>query len=162
MEYSDIPIYAPQPSRVQDLRIARGTIDIDKYQITAVPTDHSARVRSQGYLVEADLQRVLYTGDMISVKPRYRDRLPDVDLVITEGSFLRHGGIIRFDDKGRAHGHNGIPELVDYFSGITDRILITHFGSWFFHDIPASIQAIEALSGKASVKAAHDGLVVEL
>jgi ribonuclease BN (tRNA processing enzyme) len=164
MEHIDAPVWGPQlTDRLPGLQVARGTIDWDRYQITAIPTNHSATVRSQAYMIEADLQRILYTGDLISIHSRLRDRIPDLDLVITDGSFIRRGGLVRYDEAShRAHGHNGIPDLVEYFSAFTDRILITHFGSWFYKDIEASRKAIESLSGKAKVEAACDGAVVEI
>ena len=140
----------------------RSTVDLDGFRITPVPTVHSNTVRSCAYLIEKDLTRVLYTGDLVSVQQRYRKRIPDLDLVIADGSFMRRGGLVRRDPEGLLHGHTGIPDLVELFSPLTGRIVITHFGSWFYHDIDSSIKQIEALSGRARVEAAYDGMVIEL
>jgi glyoxylase-like metal-dependent hydrolase (beta-lactamase superfamily II) len=159
----DLPVYAPQPWDGRELRVIRSTVEVEGMRVTPVPTNHSAGVRSCAYLIEKDLGRILYTGDLISVQERFRERIPDLDLVIADGSFIRHGGLVRFDPQtGRPHGHTGIPDLVEYFSPFTPRILFTHFGSWFFHDIPAAVGKIEALSGSTKVEAAFDGMVLEV
>lgn len=159
----EVSLFGPQargpPAAV---RPVRSTMDLDGFRITPVPTVHSNIVRSCAYLVEKDLSRVLYTGDLVSVQRRYRDRLPDLDLVIADGSFMRRGGLVRRDDQGRLHGHAGIPDLVDLFSPLTERIIFTHFGSWFYRDTDGSVRRIEALSGRAKVEAAYDGMIIEL
>lgn len=159
----DIPMYGPQAwSPPSEVRQVRGTVDLEGFRITPVPTIHSNTVRSCAYMVEKDLSRMLYTGDLVSVQQRYRDRIPDLDLVIADGSFMRRGGLVRRDEQGRLQGHTGIPDLVELFSPLTERIVVTHFGSWFYHDINESIKQIEALSGRAKVEAAYDGMVIEL
>lgn len=159
----DIPMFGPQAWRSPSgVRQVRSTVELDGFRITPVPTVHSNTVRSCAYMVEKDLSRVLYTGDLVSVQQRYRDRIPDLDVVIADGSFMRRGGLVRRDEQGRLHGHTGIPDLVELFSPLAERIVITHFGSWFFRDIDESVKRIEALSGRAKVEAAYDGMVIEL
>lgn len=159
----DIPMFGPQargpPSKVTQ---ARSTVELDGFRITPIPTVHSNTVRSCAFMVEKDLSRVMYTGDLVSVQERYRDRIPDLDLVIADGSFMRRGGLVRRDEQGRRHGHTGIPDLVELFSPLAERIVVTHFGSWFYRDIEESVKHIEALSGRAKVEAAYDGMVIEL
>jgi ribonuclease BN (tRNA processing enzyme) len=157
------PIYAPERLAGRDVRVMRSTVEMDGMRITPVPTNHSERVRSCGYLVEKDLERVLYTGDLLSVQSRYRDRLRDLDLVITEGSFMRRGGLVRRDpETGRPHGHTGIPDLVGFFAPIARRIVITHLGSWFYRDIPAAVEQIRSLGPVGRVTVAEDGTVIDL
>ncbi|MBI0582598.1 MAG: MBL fold metallo-hydrolase [Methanomassiliicoccus sp.] len=158
---TDIPMYGPE--RFGGVSAIRSTVEVDGMRITPVPTNHSQRVRSCGYLIEKDLGRVLYTGDLYSVQERYRDRLRDLDMVITEGSFIRRGGLVRRDpDTGRPHGHTGIPDLVEFFSPIAGKIVITHLGSWFFSDLQASVRRIEELGTTAEVIVAEDGMVLEV
>lgn len=159
----DVPMFAPQTWKGRsDIRVIRGTVERDGLRVTPVPTNHSAIVRSCAYIIEKDYYRIMYTGDIISVQKRFRDRIPDLDLVITDGSFMRHGGLVRKDEEGHIHGHTGIPDLVEFFSQHTDRIVITHFGSWFYHDMDRSVEDIKALSSKAEVEPAHDGMKIEL
>ncbi|NLI73163.1 MAG: MBL fold metallo-hydrolase [Euryarchaeota archaeon] len=158
-----VPTYAPQRWREHpEIQVIRNRLEIDGLVITPIPTVHSASYRSCAYLIEEGCNRIIYTGDLVSVRRRYRDRIPEIDLVITDGSFIREGGLVRRDDRGRLHGHNGIPDLVRFFSPFTPRIVITHFGSWFFRDIDESIRAIESLGNATSVEAAYDGMIIEL
>ena len=82
--------------------------------------------------------------------------------MITEGSFVRSKGLIRKDTKtGLPIGHNGIPDLVRFFSRYTNRIVITHFVRWFFKDIPHARQKIESFGNRVKVMAAYDGAVFD-
>jgi ribonuclease BN (tRNA processing enzyme) len=159
----NVPMFAPERLPGRDVKMIRSTVEVDGMGVTPIPTRHSERVRSCGYLVEKDLQRVLYTGDLFSIHDRYRDRLPDLDLVITEGSFIRQGGLVRRDpETGRAYGHTGIPDLVRFFSPIARRIVITHLGSWFFKDVPSAVRQIESLGPDGRITVAEDGMVLDL
>jgi len=157
------PTYAPQGwEEHPEIKVIRGTKEVDGLTVTAVPTNHSVAFRSCGYIVEDGVSRMMYTGDLISVHRRFRERIPELDLVVTDGAFIRRGGLVRRDEEGRIHGHTGIPDLVRFFSPFARRIVFTHFGSWFFKDVDAAVREIEALSGQATVEAAHDGMVIEL
>ncbi len=157
------PAYAPQPwAEHPEIKVLRGPKNVDGVTVTAVPTVHSANYRSCGYIVDDGISRMMYTGDLITIKRRYRDRIPDLDLVITDGAFIRRGGLVRRDENGRSHGHNGIPDLVRMFSPFTRHIVFTHFGRWFFKDVDDAVRRIGALSEGAKVEAAHDGMVIEL
>ena len=157
------PTYAPQRwDEHPEVQMIRSSREADGLTVTAVPTVHSVSYRSNAYLIDDGCSRIMYTGDLVSIQRRYRDRLPEMDLVITDGSFIREGGLVRRDERGRPHGHTGIPNLVRFFSTFTPRIVFTHFGSWFFRDVDDSVRTIEALSGTSSVEAAHDGMVIEL
>lgn len=157
------PTYAPQRwDEHPEVQMIRSSREVSGLTVTAVPTVHSVSYRSNAYLIDDGCSRIMYTGDLVSIQRRYRDRLPEMDLVITDGSFIREGGLVRRDERGRPHGHTGIPDLVRFFSPFTPRIVFTHFGSWFFRDVDDSVRTIEALSGASSVEAAHDGMVIEL
>ncbi len=108
-----------------------------KYQISSIPTIHSKKVKSQAYLIQKNNKKILYTGDLIWIAKKYHSALKNLDLVITEASFIRKGGVIRRDKKTQEiYGHNGIPDLINLFKKFTNQILFMHFGSWFYKDIP--------------------------
>lgn len=159
-----IPIFAPEKSYgFSELKQISGTVMADSHRVSAIPTEHSQKVKSTAYLVEDDSHRLLYTGDLISVNEDYLGLIEDLDLVITDGSFMRKKGMIRKDKaSGNIYGHNGIPDLVNLFQDFTDRIVFTHFGSWFYKDIQNSKMEIEALGNGVKVESAYDGLVVEI
>ncbi len=158
----EIPVYAPQDWKGRGLRIIRSTMDVNGMTVTPIPTVHSATLRSCAYLIEKDLARVLYTGDLISIQDRYRERIPELDVVITDGSFIRRGGLVRRDPvTGRPHGHTGIPDLVEFFSPLARKIVFTHFGSWFYKDIPSSVEKIRSLGQSTPVEVAVDGMELE-
>ena len=101
---------------------------------------------------------MFYSSDMIAIHRRYRARLGRLDLVITDGSFMRRGGMVRIDPRtGKRFGHAGIPDLVEFFARFTRRIVLTHFGSWFYADVARSVRRISALSDGVRVSAARDG-----
>jgi ribonuclease BN (tRNA processing enzyme) len=121
------------------------------YTITAIPTEHSLKVKSQAYLIEKNKRRVLYTGDLFWIKKKYQKLLGKLDLVITEASYAKEGGMIRRSKKVSAKkqtkknpvrniaqelsepfGHTGVPNLVRLFAPYTKKIVLGHFGTWFF------------------------------
>jgi ribonuclease BN (tRNA processing enzyme) len=157
---TDTEIYAPESAPGLPMcRIVSEPVQVDGYTVTPIPTIHSQRVKSVGYVVERNGERFLYSSDLVEIKPRFHHLLKRLDLVITDGSFMRSKGLIRRDAKtGRAIGHNGIPDLVRFFSRYTNNIVITHFGTWFFKDIAQSRQKIESLGDGVRVIAAHDGI----
>jgi hypothetical protein len=59
-------------------------------------------VRSCGFVVESARRRVFYSSDLLGIRPRYWRRLGRLDAVITDGSFIRRGGLVRRDDSARA------------------------------------------------------------
>ena len=128
------------------------------YQITAIPTHHSKKVNSQAYLIQKNKKKILYTGDLIGINKQYHDKLKNLDLVITEGSFLRKGGLVRRDKKtGEIYGHNGIPNLINLFKKFTNNIIFMHFGSWFYKDIPGARKRIKNLDKYLNLTASYDG-----
>jgi ribonuclease BN (tRNA processing enzyme) len=161
----DAHVYVPEPSsRCPGATVVSGAVCAGAYRIIPVPIVHSHLVRSVGYVVESRSRRLFYTGDMVAVDEQYHSRLHHLDLVITDGSFMRKGGLVRTDPRsGGRHGHAGIPELVEFFRPRAKCIVITHFGSWFYAAVDASIRKIEALSDRRTrVIAAYDGLVLTI
>ena len=166
IEASDVTkgmvIYAPEPlPRLPIIQIISEPVRVGVYTVTPIRTVHSQRVKSLGYVVEKSGRRFLYTSDLVEIKPRFHGLLKDLDLVITEGSFIRSGGLVRKDTRtGSPIGHNGIPDLIDFFRRFTDSIVITHYGTWFFKDVARSRRRIESLGDGLRVIAAHDGMQV--
>lgn len=157
-----IDVYVPEPVRaLPAVKVIAGPVEVGGLRIVPVPTEHSLQVRSVGFVVEKGPRRVFYSADLFAIAPRHRARFGRLDLVITEGSFMRRGGLVRTDAAtGRRYGHAGLPELIDLFGRFTDRILVTHFGSWFYRDIPEGRRRIAALGDGTRVSAAHDGMVL--
>ena len=164
IEADDVPtgtvIFAPESSpRLPMIRTVVEAVRLGAYTITPIPTVHSECVKSVGYLVEKSGQRILYSSDLVKIKPRFHRMLKPLDLVITEGSFIRSKGLIRRDAAtGQPIGHNGIPDLIEFFSRFTKFIIITHYGTWFFKDVEGSRRRIESLGNGIRVVAAYDGL----
>jgi glyoxylase-like metal-dependent hydrolase (beta-lactamase superfamily II) len=161
---TDAEIYVPEPARkMPTARVVTRTVRCGPYRIVPVPTEHSRTVRSVGYVVERGRRRVFYSSDLVSIDRRYHRRLGRLDLVITEGSYLRRGGLVRTDPaSGRPFGHTGIPNLIELFRPFTSRIVVTHFGSWFYKDIAAARRRIASLGDGIRTSAARDGLVVRI
>lgn len=153
------PVYAPERSVYPFIKKVTPMM-LGSYRITPIPTDHSKKVKSCAYLIERGRKRLLYTGDLLWMRLQYRSKLGMLDCVITEGSFLKEGGMIRANSAGEKWGHAGIPNLIRLFKPHAHTIVLTHFGSWFFKDITRSHAEI-ALLGKQNgitLVAAHDGM----
>lgn len=161
---TDAEIHLPEPTRkLPAARVISRPVQSGSYRIVPVPTIHSTKVRSLGYVVESGGRRVFFSSDLVAIQRRYHRRLRRLDLVITEGSYMRWGGLVRTDPaSGRPFGHTGIPNLIEFFRPFTSRIVITHFGSWFYKDIPASIRQIASLGDGVRTSAARDGLVINV
>jgi ribonuclease BN (tRNA processing enzyme) len=164
----DIPkgvsIYAPEiPRSIPMAQITSKAVVVGRYTVTPVPTVHSHRVRSVGYVVQTGADKVFYSSDMVRIEPKYHRLLRHLDLVITEGSFIRSRGLVRIESgTGEPFGHNGIPDLIEFFSRFSRRIIVTHFGTWFFKNVSKSRQKIESFSDSVRVIPAYDGMVVDL
>lgn len=161
----DAIVYVPEPTRrLPGASVASGPIRIRSYTVTPVPTVHSERVRSVGYVVEENQGKsFFYSSDLVSIEPRYRKRLRRLAMVITEGSHIRRGGLVRIHPvSGRRYGHTGIPDLVEFFGAFSNFIVVTHFGSWFYRNVDVSVAKIESLGNGARIVAAHDGLILDI
>lgn len=153
-------IFAPEKSR-KGIRVLRGRRKLGSYLVTPIPTHHSKNVKSQAYLIQKGNKSILYTGDLIWIDKKYHHLFDWVDLVITDGSFVREGGMIRKDkETNKLFGHNGIPNLIRLFQPFAKRLVFTHFGSWFFKNVKASRNKFLALGKKynAHVVVARDGM----
>lgn len=155
-------IFAPEKHpKVNSIRIVRPfeTLSIPGYNITAIPVIHSLKVKSFAYLIETKKRRILFTGDVGWIEKHAREKLGKIDLVITEGSYMRKGGMLRRDKKsGNIFGHTGIPDLVKMFEPVCNHMVIIHLGKWFMEDVKTGIKKIKALSNKnLVVEPAKDG-----
>ncbi|MGC9435243.1 MAG: MBL fold metallo-hydrolase [Methanomicrobiales archaeon] len=157
----DLSMYAPEEHHDGvDVDLLPGKLALFHHTIRSFPTHHSKRVRSVALVVEDESTRFCYTGDLIWINREYQSHLEDLDLVITDGSYIRRGGLVRRDpDTGVLFGHTGIPDLIRLFSRFTDHIRFVHFGSWFFHDIERSRRRIREIGEEYGVdaRATRDG-----
>lgn len=146
-------IFGPEKYKNLKIEIPKEKFKIGNYEVTPIPTHHSKRVKSQAYLISSNDKTVLYTGDIVWMDKKYHHLLKNLDLIITEGSFFKKGGIIRRDHKtGKIYGHNGIPNLIRLFKPFAKKFLLVHFGSWFLKDIENSKRKIQNLARKEKVE----------
>ena len=161
-----VPVYAPETrTSTPEVKVFPGQMSFRGYSIRAIPTHHSFKVVSTAYLVEKGRRRLLYTGDLFWINKEYHPLLEGIDLVVTEASFLREGGMIRRDRaSGIAYGHAGVPNLIELFGKFTKNILFTHFGAWFYGDARKSRRILAALGRRkgVAVRAGYDGFELDL
>ncbi|HEY3250047.1 MAG TPA: hypothetical protein VGK25_02905 [Ignavibacteria bacterium] len=95
---------------------------------------------------------------MLNISKHFRRRLGKLNMVITEASFIRKGGLVKQDKTGRKFGYAGIPELINFFKKFTNKIVLTHFGTWFMKDLRAAERKIKALeTDSLRIEIAADG-----
>jgi glyoxylase-like metal-dependent hydrolase (beta-lactamase superfamily II) len=156
-----LPVFAPETrADLPEVKPFPGEMSYRGYAIRAIPTHHSLKVKSTAYLVERGGRRLLYTGDMFWINKEYHPLLERLDLVVTEASFIRQGGMIRRDKAtGVAYGHGGVPNLIKLFAEFTRNILLVHFGAWFYEDARSSRRALAALGKEygVCVRTGYDG-----
>lgn len=160
-----VPIFAPEKNKnCPQIKIIKRINKINGYKITAIPVIHSKTAKSVAYLIERGNKKILYTGDMIWIQKNCWKFLKNLDLVITEGSFIKSGGMIQRDPSGLLWGHQGIPDLVKFFSRFTRRIIITHFGSWFYKNQQQAEEEIKKLGKEYKIEtiAGYDGMIVRI
>lgn len=159
-----VPVFAPERSeRLKTMSVVSRPMNVAGYRITPIPVIHSVKVRSLGYLVKKDNKQIFYTGDIVSVSENCYKRLGKLDLVITEASFLRKGGLVRKNKQGEIFGHTGVPDLVNLFEKFTTRIIFTHFGTRFLRDISSGIKKIKSFEKKnLKLDIAIDGAQFEI
>ena len=165
-EVVDFTIFAPEGYKdFANVKVLSGETILDSYKITPVPTHHSKLVQSQSYIIEKDGEKLLYTGDVVLIDKKYYPLFNGLDLVITDGSYIRKGGLILKDKTtGRIYGHTGIPNLIDMYKEYTQDILFIHFGGWFFENPQKSIKQLEELGSENGVNviAGYDGMEIDL
>jgi len=152
-----IPIYTPENLKGKKL------LNLAPYKIVSIPTIHSKKVKSVAYLIEKNNKKILYTGDMVWIRKKYHCLFRGLDLVITEASFYRKGGLVRKDkNTGEIYGHTGVQDLVNLFKKFTSDIVFSHFGSWFYKDIKRARKDLAKLAkkNKINITIAYDGLEI--
>lgn len=162
----DFPVFAPEGYKsLGNVTVATCGLIIGEYKITPIPTHHSKLVKSQAYIVEKGGEKLIYTGDVVWIDKEYHSRFAGLDFVITDGSYLRKGGLILKDrETGQLYGHTGIPNLINMFKDFTRNILFIHFGGWFFESPEQSLEKLTELGieNDVNVMAASDGMEIEL
>jgi len=156
------PIYAPEKYPDLKIRVVKPEqpLNLDGFKARAIPTTHSKKVENLAYLIQRKTKKVLYTGDLVWLEKKYHHYFDNLDLVITDGSFIREGGIVRRGTEGELWGHTGIPNLVRLFKDHTDKILFIHYGSWFYtKEAKKARKKITQLGEKNNVQTivGHDG-----
>ena len=163
---TEIPIYLPQKYRSKlNIKIPHKRFKLNSYTIIPLPTIHSMKVKSTAYLIQKASQKILYTGDLVWLEKKYHKLFKGLDLVITDGSFIRKGGLVmRSKKNGQIYGHTGIPNLIRLFSKFTKNILFIHFGTWFYRNTKYSRSKLGKLGGENSVDIhiGYDGMELNL
>ncbi len=161
-----VGVYAPEEyAKMPEVEVFPGEMSYRGYSIRAIPTHHSLKVKSTAYLVQKRGLRLLYTGDMFWINKEYHPLLEGLDLVVTEASFIRRGGMIRRDRaSGLVYGHAGVPNLIELFAKFAANILFIHFGGWFYTGARESRRTIAALGNQNGVRAlaGYDGMELDL
>ena len=161
-----MPVFAPEKYKNHpEIKISKEKMNINSYSITSIPTHHSKKVQSLSYLIEHDKNRILYTGDLIWINKEYHNLLTNLDLVITEASFIQKNGMVRRDkETGQIYGHAGIPQLIKLFKKFSSSILLTHFGEWFYENIPKARKTLKTLGKKHNINiiVGYDGLQLNI
>lgn len=161
----ELPVYAPSRDRNGITQPLSHQIDIGSYRITPIPTHHSKLVDSQAYLVEGDAARLLYTGDVVWINKEYHELFGALNLVITDGSYIRKGGMVRRDKStGQIYGHTGIPNLIHLFKNHTKNIMFVHFGSWFYEGADTARVKLEQMGSENGVNVllGYDGMELQV
>ncbi|WP_424494523.1 MBL fold metallo-hydrolase [Salinimicrobium sp. GXAS 041] len=159
----EIPLFGPQEHPlIPNLKLISGKFDILGYSFTPVPVIHALKLKSLGYIVEKDKKRAFFTGDVAWIEKAYLQKIEKVDVVITEATMINKGGRIN-RKKDKIFGHTGVPDLVRILSPLTNRIIFTHFGDWFFENVEKSPKILKDFSTPhLGVIPAFDGLEFSL
>ena len=155
-----MPWYAPETFRKRGIALHNPLV-IEGYEITPIPTIHSTKVLSQAYSIVKNGKKIVYTGDMIWIEKQYHHLLEGSDLIITEASYMRKGGLVRKHAvTGALYGHTGVPNLIHLFQHYTKKMLFMHFGAWFYKDMKKAHQQFHALAHEHGIEiiVGYDGL----
>lgn len=158
-----VPLYGPEEQElIPHLKTITKEFRIGEFSFTPIPVIHALRLKSFGYLIQKEGKSVLITGDVAWIEKANLKNLPKVDLVVTEASFMRKGGMIRRQDD-KIFGHTGIPDLIRLLGPHTSRMVFVHYGSWFFKDIEKARDKLKSFeTDELKVIPAHDGMEIKL
>lgn len=158
-----VPVFGPEAHElVPNLKVISGPFEIDGYRFNPVPVIHALRLKSLGYVIQKGQKKIFITGDVAWIEKANLAEISNMDLVITEASFIHKGGRIN-RKKDRIFGHTGIPDLIRLLSPITGKIVFCHYGEWFFENKPEeSKQRIKSIEANVELIPAHDGMEIEI
>lgn len=159
----EIPLFGPEKNElVPKLEVVNEAFSIMGYRFTPIPVIHALHLRSNAYIIEKNKTKIMITGDVAWIEKAELKQLPKLDLVITEGSFIRKGGMIR--RKGdKIFGHTGIPDLLRILSPLTSKIAFCHFGNWYFEDVAESNKTLKSFSTpELEILPGYDGLEIKI
>lgn len=158
-----IPLFGPEAhDLIPNLKVISGKFGFDGYSFTPVPVIHALKLKSLGYIIQKGQKTIFITGDVAWIEKAHLAEIPDLDLVITEATFIHKGGRIN-RKKDRIFGHTGVPDLVRLLSPLTKRIVFCHYGEWFFEQGPESAkQVIKSKEEDVELIPAHDGMEIEI
>ena len=159
----EIPLFGPEAHElIPALKIISGSFEVGGYRFTPVPVIHALRLKSLGYVIQKGQKKLFITGDVAWIEKAQLAEIADLDLVITEATFIHKGGRIN-RKKDRIFGHTGVPDLIRLLSPLTKRIAFCHYGEWFFENKPEeSKRKIKAMEEDVELIPAHDGLELEI
>lgn len=154
-----VPTYAPEAHKsVPDILVTTRPFKFENYQVIPLPVTHSLHVASVGYLIKLKSKSVFCTGDVAGFDTDLLEKFAPLDMIITEASFIKKGGMIRLKD-GSPFGHLGVPDLINLFRQFTQKIVFMHFGSWFVKDVHAGTEKIISLeTTELKLRIAEDGM----
>lgn len=109
--------------------------------------------------------KIALTGDIIWINKEYHHLFENLNMVITDSSFIRKGGmIIKDSTTGKLCGHASTPDLIKLFKHLTRQILFIHFDSWFYkgtNKARAKLNELDRMNG-ISVLVDYDSMQIDL
>ncbi len=155
----EIPLFGPQEHPlIPNLKVISGKFDILNYSFTPVPVIHALKLKSLGYIVEKNGKKAFFTGDVAWIEKVHLQQIGKVDVVITEATMINKGGRIN-RKKDKIFGHTGVPDLVRILGPLTNRIIFSHFGDWFFENVEKNPEKLKEFStAELEIIPAYDGL----
>ena len=157
-----ISLFGPEEHElIPKLNVINESFEWEEYTFTPFPVIHALRLKSLGYIIQKGEKKLMITGDVAWIEKKNLEELPEVDMVITEASYINKGG--RINRKGDAiFGHTGIPDLLRLLSPLSQKIAFLHYGSWFFTDIEKNKEKIRDLEPSLEIIPTHDGMELEI
>ena len=158
-----IPLFGPEAhDLIPNLKVIAEKFEIAGYSFTPVPVTHALKLKSLGYIIQKEQKKIFITGDVAWIEKADLAGISDLDLVITEATFIHKGGRIN-RKKNRIFGHTGVPDLIRLLSPLTKRIAFCHYGEWFFEEGPETAkEVIKSKEEDVKLIPAHDGMEIEI
>lgn len=158
----EIPLFGPEEKDlVPRLKVVSGPFEIEGYRFQPVPVLHALKLRSLGYIIEKGGKSIFITGDVAWIEKVHLQKLPELDAVFTEATFMKKGGRV-FRKKDRIFGHTGIPNLVQLLGPLTSKIVFSHYGNWFFENIAENRKSLKQIADTPELIPSFDGMVLTL